>query len=213
MESQKNKQAFWNSYSERFNAIYGTKNTPVNLVINKLFRRSMKLRFIETIKRIPSNASSVLDIGCGPGHFSIEVAKNMITKVHGIDFSKDMIDLAIINSKKVDLKNNLDFTVCDFNDLKSETKYEYTIMMGFIEYFDNPYDIVKKAIDISSKKVFISFPKSGGLLAWQRQIRYKKRCYLKLYSQKEIDNLMSRFTISSYTIESAARDYFVTINI
>lgn len=207
------KLAFWNSYSDRFNSIYGTKNTLFNKIINRLFRRSMELRFIETIKDIPSTAQSVLDIGCGPGHFCIEIAKKGVPIVHGIDFSQEMIELATINSRKEGVSNLIDFSVCDFLKFQNKNKYEYTIMMGFIEYFENPVEIINRAIDATCKKAFISFPKSGGLLAWQRQIRYKNRCYLKLFSKNEIENLMKKQGITSFLIEDMDRDFFVTITI
>ena len=85
--------------------------------------------------------------------------------------------------------------------------------MGFIEYFEHPDLLVKKAIDITKRKIFISFPAAGGLLALQRKLRYKKRCYLHLYRFSEIERLMTDSKIDSYNIERIKRDFFVTINL
>lgn len=207
------KQAFWDSYSDTFNSIYGTKNTLFNRCINNLFRKSMKLRFFEILNRIPESAQSVLDIGCGPGHYCINLAKKNIPVIRGIDFSREMIELAVINSKKEKVDDTINFSICDFSKFQTEDKYEYSIMMGFIEYFENPDEIIRKAIDATTKKLFISFPKKGGFLAWQRQIRYKKRCYLKLYSRNELENLLKNIGGKSFLIENMDRDFFVTITI
>ncbi len=206
-------QVFWDSYSNKFNSIYGTKNTLFNKIINRYFRQSMKLRFDKTINNIPATAKSVLDVGCGPGHFCVELAKKGIPIIRGLDFSSEMIELAIANSKNEGVSNFINFSVCNFLKFKEENKYEYIIMMGFIEYFENPILILEKAIKIASNKIFISFPKNGGILALQRKIRYKNRCYLKLYSEDEIKKLLSELGIFSYEIESIARDFYVTLHI
>ena len=207
------KQTFWDSYSTSFNSIYGTKNNLFNHFINKFFRQSMKIRFAKTIENIPSRAQTVLDIGCGPGHFCIELAKKNIPHIVGIDFSKEMIALAKINATSQNITNNIQFMVGDYLTSSDVIKYEYTIMMGFIEYFEDPFRIIKKVVENTKENVFISFPKDGGLLGLQRKFRYKNRCYLKLYSRKELEVLLSKLNISSYLIDDAGRDYYVTLTI
>lgn len=208
---EKNKEVFWDSYSHKFNSIYGNNNNVLNNTINTLFRQSMKLRFIETVNCIPATANTVLDVGCGPGHFCIELAKKGIPNVHGIDFSESMIELARVNHRNSGIKEEINFEVYDFLKLDDGIKYDYVIMMGFIEYFENPEEILQKAVSKANKKVLASFPKSGGFLAWQRQIRYKSRCFLKLYSKKELSALLDRLGVSSYDIRDASRDFFVEI--
>ena len=86
-------------------------------------------------------------------------------------------------------------------------------MMGFIEYFEHPELIIKKAVDITNRRVLISFPVAGGFLAFQRKMRYKSRCFLRLYHYEDIKRLMESLKISSYTIEQIQRDFYVTINL
>jgi len=86
-------------------------------------------------------------------------------------------------------------------------------MMGFIEYFEHPELIIKKALAITNRTILVSFPVSGGLLAFQRKLRYKSRCFLRLYSYDDIKSLMENLNIRSYTIEKIQRDFFATINL
>jgi hypothetical protein len=86
-------------------------------------------------------------------------------------------------------------------------------MMGFIEYFEQPDLVIKKALDITNKLILISFPVDGGFLAFQRKLRYKRRCYLRLYSLEDIKELLGRLNIKTYTIEKIQRDFFVTIKL
>lgn len=203
---------FWDSYASSFDAIYGTDNTIFNTLVNKLFRQAMRLRFEKTIHSIPDDNVSVIDIGCGPGHYCFELAKSGKREVIGIDFSEEMLSIAKSHAGNFGMKN-LNFKAADILDFSPEGKFDYSIMMGFIEYFHNPAEIIAKAAKITSKKIFISFPVSGGILGWQRQIRYRNRCYLHMYSKREIIELLERTGISDYTIDRISRDFFVTISL
>lgn len=204
---------FWDSYASDFDAIYGTKNSWMNSLINRLFRYSMKIRFDKTMLAIPEKRVTVIDIGCGPGHYCFSLAKNGDREILGIDFSEKMIHLATANAKELGIESKLKFDVVNFLEFEPYRKFDYSIMMGFIEYFRQPELIIKKALDITSKSVFISFPVDGGFLAFQRKIRYKSRCYLRMYSYDDIKQLMESLKISSYSIEKIGRDFFVAINI
>jgi 2-polyprenyl-3-methyl-5-hydroxy-6-metoxy-1,4-benzoquinol methylase len=202
---------FWDNYSTEFDAIYGTKNSWFNNIINLMFRSTMKIRFEKSIMAIPEEKVSVLDIGCGPGHYCFSLAQNGQREILGIDFSEKMIHLANHHAKELGIEKNVVFEVVDFLDYKPDQKFDYSIMMGFIEYFENPESILRKALDITNQKIFISFPVAGGLLAFQRKLRYKSRCYLRLYSYEDIEKLLRELNINSYTIEQIQRDFFVTI--
>ena len=71
----KENKSFWNSYASDFDSIYGTKNSWFNNIINKLFRKTMKIRFDKTLQIVPKDEVSVIDIGCGPGHYCLSLYK------------------------------------------------------------------------------------------------------------------------------------------
>lgn len=204
-------KSFWDSYASSFDAIYGTKNSVFNSLINKLFRGAMRLRFEKTIQLIPENNVSVIDIGCGPGHYCFSLAKSGNREILGIDYSETMINLASGHAKELGLEKKLTFEVVDIFDFKPDRKFDYSIMMGFIEYFEKPEEIIQKVVEITNNKILISFPVAGGLLAYQRKLRYKSRCYLQLYSQRDIKKLLDDLNVKSYKIEKIQRDYYVTI--
>jgi len=205
------KKSFWDRYASEFDAIYGTKNSFINKLINKWFRSAMKIRFEKTMQKIPDEKVSVLDIGCGPGHYCFSLAGTGNREILGIDYSKEMIRLASDHAKELGIENNISFEVVNFLEYNPKKKYDFSIMMGFIEYFENPELVVRKALEITNKMIMISFPVSGGLLAYQRKIRYKNRCYLRLYSENEIKSLLENTGIKTFSIERIDRDFFVTI--
>jgi 2-polyprenyl-3-methyl-5-hydroxy-6-metoxy-1,4-benzoquinol methylase len=206
-------KSFWDNYASEFDAIYGTKNSWFNSLINRMFRSCMKIRFDKTMQIIPEEKVSVIDIGCGPGHYSCTLAKVQEREILGIDFSERMIAIAADHANSLGLGKNLKLETVNFLEFKPDRKFDYSIMMGFIEYFEHADMIIKKALEITKRKILLSFPVAGGFLAFQRKLRYKRRCYLHLYSQDEIKELMKGLNISTFTIERIKRDFFVTIDI
>ncbi len=204
---------FWDSYASDFDAIYGTKNSLINNAINKLFRKSMKMRFEKTMLLIPEDKVSVIDIGCGPGHYCFSLAQNGQREILGIDFSEKMIQLATFHARELGIEKKLEFKVVNFLEFEPGKKFNYSIMMGFIEYFEHPEVIIKKALAITNRAILVSFPVASGFLAFQRKLRYKRRCFLRLYSYEDIKRLLEGLNISSFTIEKIQRDFFVTINL
>jgi hypothetical protein len=96
----------------------------------------------------------------------------------------------------------------DLLEFEPNQKLDYSIMMGFIEYFENPGLIIKRALSNTNRSILISFPVSGGFLAFQRKLRDKRRCYLRLYSYDGINNLIEGLNVRSCIIERIQRDIF-----
>ena len=70
-EANTDTKRFFEHYATDFDALYGAHQGWLQKLINRLFRRSMRLRFELTIRHAhPTEDKSVLDIGCGPGLFT-----------------------------------------------------------------------------------------------------------------------------------------------
>jgi len=50
----------------------------------------------------------------------------------------------------------------------------------------------------------------GGLLAWQRKLRYRQRCELYTYEKADIDKLFAPLGFARVEVGRIARDFFVT---
>jgi 2-polyprenyl-3-methyl-5-hydroxy-6-metoxy-1,4-benzoquinol methylase len=103
------------------------------------------------------------------------------------------------------------FEVADFFTLDEEKHYDYVILMGFMDYIREPQTAIRKAMQLANTKALFSFPAAGGILAWQRKIRYRTKCPLFLYTEKQIQNLFSDINPWSFKMERIDRDYFVTM--
>ncbi len=203
---------FFDSYACEFDSIYGTRNTLLNRLINKYFRRSMRLRFQRTIQGCdPIQERSVLDIGCGPGHYAITLARNGAQPVLGIDFAEEMINLAKKHAQQAGVADRCLFTLGDFLEYPINDRYDYAIVMGFMDYMADPRAVIHKVLLATRRRAFFSFPVAGGILAWQRKLRYQRRCELFLYTAGQLYELFSDRPDGTVKIQRIARDFFVTV--
>jgi len=207
-------KTFFSAYAEDFDSIYGDgkKRNFLNKMADNMFRKSMYERYKRTINFIlEKNTKSVLDVGCGSGRYSIDLAGNGVL-VTGIDLSQNMLDIAIKNSQKFDFNNN--YLLGSYLEVDLENKHEVAILMGFFDYISDPLEILIKLKKDTSNYILASFPKSGGILGLQRKIRYKMRnCQLFYYDKDYLDNLMKDAGISEYEIQNNDREFFLVAKI
>lgn len=205
---------FFDGYAKGFDAIYGNRNSLPNSIVNRIFRKSMQLRFEKTINGCnPIEGKSVLDIGCGPGHYAVTLAKRGAGRVLGTDLAEGMLHLAAEHAKSAGVAGICEFRTADFNQWNEFEQFDYVILMGFMDYMANPKAVIERAISLTRCKAFFSFPADGGFLAWQRAKRYQKRCDLFLYREEKIRDLFSSLPGIGMSVEAIARDFFVTVTI
>ena len=93
-----------------------------------------------TSNKIPMNAS-ILDVGCGNGHLSLELYKSGYSNIIGIDYSENAISLAQAISRKMNAE--IHFQKLDFLTDSLNTKFDLILDKGTFD-----------AISLSSKESF-----------------------------------------------------------
>lgn len=210
-----NTQRFFDRYATDFDAIYGNRNGAFDAVVNRLFRQSMRQRFEMTIAGCaPTEGCTVLDIGCGPGHYSVTLAQRG-ARVLGIDFAESMIDIARKRAVAAGVTDCCEFRVADWTRFPEWQKFDYVLALGFMDYVADAAETIAKIISLTTWQAFLSFPRAGGVLGWQRRVRYRyqHRCELFLYTEEQLHNLFDKFPTIRTTIVPISRDYFVTISV
>lgn len=203
--------SFFDSYAEDFTSIYGNEHTPFNRFINERFRKSMRQRYEMSINRCqPIEGRSVLDIGCGPGHYGVALARQGASKVLGVDFADGMLEIARQAARKSEVENVCEFRRADFMTFSSSEKFDYSIVMGFMDYMEDPQKIVDKVLSLTNIRAVFSFPVGRGFLAWQRRLRYRWKCDLFMYDRQDLEQIFENAACGKVSIEEMARDYFVT---
>ncbi len=97
----------------------------------------------EKLKKYLKSNDVVLDYGCGTGTIAIEYA-GIVKKIHGIDFSGKMIEIAQIKAAQNNVEN-VDFTQSIIFDEKLEKEsYNVVLAWGILHLVDDRPDVIKR---------------------------------------------------------------------
>ena len=214
---QERVQSNFESYARSFDEIYGSSEKKSFLAhsLDKWLRKSMFLRFRETLKNIKdTEIDSILDVGCGSGRYCAEFLK-MDKTVTGIDIASEMLSLARELCKKEVPEGRVKFINGHYPGVDLGEKYDAAVLMGLFDYIENPQPLLKRLkMDIDST-ILASFPKKDNILNSIRKVRYHffKNCPLYFYSRKGLERLFELCEFDKYSITDSDREYYVKINL
>jgi predicted TPR repeat methyltransferase len=211
----KDVETFFHGYAADFDSIYGhTKKRGLwDKFLDKYFRRSMRLRYDLVLKYSGNpEIKTILDIGCGGGVYC-DALLNMHKKVTGLDIADGMLKLATQKTKAFIDKGQASYIHSGYLEHQFTEKFDAGVLVGFFDYIKNPIDVFKKLEKDISKELYMSFPKAGGFLGWQRKVRYKMRnCPLYYYTKTDIVNLLTKMGWQNKAeIIDIDRDFFVKV--
>ncbi|MDQ2085595.1 class I SAM-dependent methyltransferase [Herbivorax sp. ANBcel31] len=146
--------AFWDGRAEEFNLIHQKNDN------NK--RLSAAIDLFQS-KGMLNKDTNVLDIGCGPGRYSIEFAKRA-KSVIGIDVSPKMIEFAVENAEKQRL-SNISFDTLDWENVDLQN-----------EGWEKKFDIVFASMcpGISSKTALENMINASKKICFVSSFAYRK---------------------------------------
>jgi magnesium protoporphyrin O-methyltransferase len=193
-----------------FEAIYSGEKSAISRKLDEVFRKSMKIRFDLTLKECqPCEGKRILDLGCGSGVYSIELAK-MGAHVFGIDFAENMLKIASNRAMEIGVENRCQFVCDDFILHNFDEKFDISIAMGVFDYVKGPQTMLSKMHDVTNEKVLISFPVRWHILTPLRKLRLSiKNCPVFFYNKVDIERLLRISGYKASNITKIGRDYFV----
>lgn len=198
---------YWNKVSGDFQSIYTKKKSKFLVLLDKVFRKDMFERFDFTIENCkPAEGKTYLDIGCGTGLFSIELAKLGAEMVIGIDIAENMIEICNYEARINNVENKCKFIQSDLIEFNSDVKINISFGIGLFDYIRNAQPVVSKMHEISEDRAIFSFPR---LLTWRMPIRkvrlFLKKCDVYFYSKKNVINLLENAGFKKYKIEKIGK--------
>jgi len=113
---------------------------------------------VELIKRHIelSEGARILDLACGKGAVSVAIARELGTRVRGIDLLSDFIDVAVQKAAEHGVGELCDFAVGDINEaVKIERGYDVVILGAVGNVLGNPCETVNKLKSTVKKGGFI----------------------------------------------------------
>ena len=202
---------FFDRYAVDFDSIYGNDNRALERIANRLFRHAMLVRYQKTIAGCqPVAGKSVIDIGCGPGHYSITLARQGAGKVLGLDFAPGMLKIARERAQFAGVAQRCNFALGDFLSHPLPEPFDYAIVMGFMDYVSDPLrDHRTGARHRARAGVFqLSQGRRSAGLATAVALPQPLRSFL--YREEQIRALLAPIG-APFTIEPIGRDFFVTL--
>lgn len=202
---------FWNNEADSFQRIYTHKKSRFANVLDKLFRKDMYQRFAFTIENCEPVANrSFLDVGCGNGLYSLELARRGAARVVGIDIAEVMVELCKRSSVAENLDDRCTFTQTDLLAYDSEAHFNVSFGIGLFDYIRDPLPVLRKMRELSNDKVILSFPRYWTWRAPVRKARLSiKGCDVVFYTAARIKKLMAAAGFSRHTLTRVGKLYCV----
>ncbi|HYE97158.1 MAG TPA: methyltransferase domain-containing protein [Rubricoccaceae bacterium] len=210
-------QHFFDGYAADFDSIYGhaRPRNAFERFVDRTFRKSMFLRFEEVLRHTAKpEIRSVLDVGCGSGRYVVEFLRQG-KEVVALDIAREMLDLAEKTIREAGVGGEVAFVHAPYLDYAPGRTFDAAVLMGFFDYIREPAPVLAKLGREVTREVYMSFPKAGGPLAWQRAVRYRlRKCPLYLYTRLQVEGLLREAGWAGrYTITEWGRELFVKVDL
>jgi len=162
-------RAFWNSEADAFQKIYTHRKSRFAVALDQIFRQDMYERYTFTIEHCePIKDRTFLDVGCGNGMYSQELARKGAARVVGLDISEVMIDLCRKSTQEKNLSDTCTFIQTDLLDYKPDSTFDVSFGIGLFDYISDPLPVLKRMREVSTDKAILAFPR---LWTWRAPIR------------------------------------------
>ena len=208
-------RAFWNSEADAFQRIYTHRKSRIANTLDQIFRKDMYERYTFTIEHCePVKDRKFLDVGCGNGMYSLELARRGAAKVIGIDIAEVMIDLCRKSSREKNLDDICTFIQTDLLDYKPETTFDVSYGIGLFDYIRDPLPVLKRMREVSTDKAIMAFPRLWTWRAPVRKVRLaRKGCDVFFYSKARIEQLLREAGFSRQEIVKVGKLYCVVAHV
>lgn len=208
-------RAFWNSEADAFQRIYTHRKSRFANTLDQIFRKDMYERYTFTIEHCePVKDRKFLDVGCGNGMYSLELARRGAAKVIGIDIAEVMIDVCRKSSREKNLDDRCTFIQTDLLDYKPDTTFDVSFGIGLFDYISNPLPVLKRMREVSTDKAIMAFPRLWTWRAPVRKVRLaRKGCDVYFYSKARIEQLLREAGFSRQEIVKVGKLYCVVAHV
>jgi 2-polyprenyl-3-methyl-5-hydroxy-6-metoxy-1,4-benzoquinol methylase len=181
----------FNRHADDFDRLYDPgRQSLLSRWLNRHFRTDIANRYLAALDHVRSSgAKSVLDVGCGPGHYLVALAEMGIPRALGIDASEEMISLARQQPALVG-RSSVEIVHADYTEWQTDEKFDIVLAIGFFDYTNFPGLLLKKMRMHADHSVFASFPSRHWLrtpFRWTRRRFQGTKVYF--YSEADISRL------------------------
>ncbi len=212
MESTERVRTHFEKDAQRFDAIYqDDQKSAFSRFVDKYVRGVVVERLHLVRALAPARGTwSVIDVGCGPGRFSVDLAKRGAARVLGVDISQEMLDLAKRAATSQKVESQCEFVKSSFKDLAVKETFDMSLGIGYFDYLENPIEDLQKMAEVTRGHVIASFPKRYEWRVPVRKVRFMLTGgFVRFYSKAEVLALFAKIGVPPerlYLID-LGRDY------
>lgn len=201
-------EEYWDKAAHEFDAYYKEEKDALRRAIDKIFRKGMKERFDLTLQECKNvDGKRILDIGCGTGRMSLELAKRGAT-VLGIDFSRTMLDMAAAMAKQFGLQDKCTFVQDNFTKHVFKEEFDISLALGLFDYTKEPEVFLQKISALTTEKFLASYPSRFAFQVPLRMIWLKSRNLpVYFYTKGQLKRLYAPY-FPRYKIKNISALYF-----
>jgi SAM-dependent methyltransferase len=199
IESQRE---FWTREADAFNSIYTHEKSRVSVWLDRVFRKDMHDRFVFAMQRCePIQGRSFLDVGCGNGVYSVQLARKGAASVIGLDIAAPMLDLCSQAADEARVQDRCTFVHTDLLEYEPDVPIDVSLAIGLFDYVSDPLPVLAKMRGVSRDKAIVSFPRLWTWRAPVRRLRLAlKRCSVHFYRRRQIERLMEEAGFRRHTV-------------
>jgi len=212
IEVQRN---FWDREASAFEKIYSRRKSQLSAFLDQVFRRDMYERFVFTIENCtPVEGRSFLDVGCGNGLYSVNLAKHGASHVVGIDISPVMLSRCEQAARNEGLEDRLTFLRTDLLEYEPETDFDVSYGIGLFDYISDPLPVLRKMRQVTSDKTILAFPRFWTWRAPVRKVRLAvKGCPVYFYTKRKIDRLLNEAGFGKWEVTRVGKLHCVVAHL
>jgi 2-polyprenyl-3-methyl-5-hydroxy-6-metoxy-1,4-benzoquinol methylase len=198
---------YWNNEADAFSRIYSHRKSKLSNMLDSVFRKDMYDRYVFTIKNCePIQGRTFLDVGCGNGLYSLELARKGAKKVVGIDIAEVMIGLCKDAAEKEHLDDRCLFEQTDLLEYEGKSKFDVSFGIGLFDYISDPLPVLKKMRELSTDKAIMAFPRFWTWRAPIRKVRLNSRgCDVYFYTKERIKELMDQAGFKRHEVHKVGK--------
>lgn len=198
---------YWNNEADAFQRIYTHRKSKLSNMLDNVFRKDMYDRYVFTIKHCePIQERTFLDVGCGNGLYSLELARKGARKVVGIDIAEVMIGLCKDAAQKEKLDDRCFFEQTDLLAYEGRTTFDVSFGIGLFDYISDPLPVLTKMRELSTDKAILAFPRYWTWRAPVRKVRLNARgCDVYFYTKSRIKDLMEQAGFKRHEVHKVGK--------
>ncbi|MDK2742977.1 MAG: methyltransferase domain-containing protein [Nitrospira sp. BO4] len=217
MNQEHNAATFFNSFAEAFDTIYDQKRNPFMRWVDSTFRSDMFIRYALTFEALGEQlkGGTVLDIGCGSGPYIAEAFKRGADRITGLDPAPNMLTLVRQRLNQMGIAENRCTLVEGIFPGARVEPHDLAIVMGVMDYVEDPQAFLKALRPLVKRLAVISFPSEHWFRTPFRKFRYQLRqCPVYFYNEDGIRRLSAAAGFSDVRIQKipgAGMDFHVSL--